>query len=282
MIPSPRMYVMAAVLGTALGLVLDLIFGLTWWAPAVGFVAAVWLVFVSTAFSEGRGHGPDNIWTEMLDALDPGGERGRHVGRVHEAFRHPQLALYGLPPSWPGRRFIGAIGSGGIGKTARITNLQLGHGDPADPNGPELRVDSSVGDFGRESALRDLAEDLWRATDGRPARLEAEEFQAWLDARDREYRQRPTPAFTPVEVLIDGEPVSFDYLAAVRAWVAHSVVDGLQVTLHARNMDVDGVQLVRILDVEPYIRGSKLGAEDARIGRESRNPRANKRVRPPL
>jgi hypothetical protein len=46
---------MAALVGTALGVGLDLTVGWPWWAVALGFLIAVWLVFLSTAFWGGSG-----------------------------------------------------------------------------------------------------------------------------------------------------------------------------------------------------------------------------------
>jgi hypothetical protein len=53
--PVPRTYLMAALVGTALGVGLDLTVGWPWWAVALGFLIAVWLVFLSTAFWGGSG-----------------------------------------------------------------------------------------------------------------------------------------------------------------------------------------------------------------------------------
>ena len=50
MIPAPWIYLAAAGLGLVLGVTLDVWLGWPWWAVALGVLAAVWLLFVSSAF----------------------------------------------------------------------------------------------------------------------------------------------------------------------------------------------------------------------------------------
>jgi hypothetical protein len=55
MVPVPATYLVAAVVGTALGVAAQLLFGWRWWLPAASLVAAVWLFFASTALWGGGG-----------------------------------------------------------------------------------------------------------------------------------------------------------------------------------------------------------------------------------
>jgi hypothetical protein len=58
-----------------------------------------------------------------------------------------------------------------------------------------------------------------------------------------------------VEILVDGEPVTFEVLGDGRRWVAQGEYGDLVVTLEARDLPLAQVRLVRVTDVEPYLGG---------------------------
>jgi hypothetical protein len=73
--------------------------------------------------------------------------------------------------------------------------------------------------------------------------------------------------------------VAFAWLAAGRHWVAHAELEGRALVLAARDLPVEQVALVPIIDVEPYVEGTRL-LEETRAGPGSGGGRGG-RGRPP-
>ena len=133
-IPAPWIYLAAAAAGTLLGLALDATIGWPWWAMTLGAVVAIWALFLLTAFKGARRR--SELWSGLLDAVDPKGASDRWSRRQEEAFRTAPFPLYGLPPTWRGPRSLGGGDRGGTGKHAAPTELELVHGDLEDPVAP--------------------------------------------------------------------------------------------------------------------------------------------------
>lgn len=239
-VPVPATYLMAAVAGVALGTAAQLVAGWPWWLVAAGVVAAVWLLFLSSAFW-GRPAGRP-LATELLMVVDPArGLRREHLAMA-ERFRAAPFPLYGLPASWTGPRHLGGMGSRQArGQPPLVTSLTLAHGDPAAGHGPELRVEvrSDPDDPGTGPELRQaLAVDLRGGPGGRSA-----------DQAD--------PPWSAVRLPVDGQPVTFDLLAEGRHWVALAELEGRALVLQARDLAPEQVELVRVTDVEPYVDGTE-------------------------
>jgi hypothetical protein len=143
MIPVPATYVTAAVVGAALGIAAQLTLGWPWWLVATGVVAAVWLLFFSTAFWGGGGSSR-SLATEVLRLVSPARAMARDQREEVERFLAAPFPLYGLPASWPGPRQLGGWAGGGSEGQLVTTALELGHGDPLAEEGPQLRVEVSV------------------------------------------------------------------------------------------------------------------------------------------
>ena len=138
------------------------------------------------------------------------------------------------------------------------TALSLGHGDPLAEEGPQLRVEVRAervepepGTTMRVESRRQLAEDLWLAA-ALPAHDPAEHFDQLAAVR-----RRPDPAWSLVTIPVDGQPVGFWWLTEGRHWVARAELDERTLTLHARDLPVESVELVRVSDLEPYIEGQR-------------------------
>ena len=56
---------------------------------------------------------------------------------------------------------------------------------------------------------------------------------------------------------MDGRPVAFRWLAEGRHWVARAELENRTLTLRGRDLPVASVELVRVLDLEPYIQGQR-------------------------
>lgn len=254
--PTPLIYLTAGAAGALLGLALDLTIGWSWWTVALGSVAVAWTLFLLTALKGA------SLWANIVDALDPQGAGARESRRMEEAFRTSPFSLYGLPPSWEGIRFLGGLGRRGRPSGVVLTELELAHGDPEDRAGVQLRVTSSVPggepDLPHELLLRELAEGLWWEVGSPPDGPFSGAFHEWAQAREREFRHREPPPFTPVRITVDGEPIRFDHHSEGAAWVAAGRITDVTITLRTRNLAVDDIELITVTDVEPYVEGSKL------------------------
>jgi ribosomal protein L37E len=256
-VPVPATYLAALVAGAALGVAAQLVLGWRWWLVAAGLVAAVWLFFFSTAFWGGGGSSR-SLATEVLRLVSPARAMARDQREEVERFLAAPFPLYGLPASWPGPRQLGGWAGGGSERQPVTTALELGHGDPLAEEGPQLRVEVSVErlDTGQVPAewsqrQRGLAEDLWLAA-APPAHDPAEHWE-----RIAALRSRPDAAWAQVSIPVDGRPVAFAWLAEGRHWVAQGELEDRTLTLHARDLPVESVQLVRATDLEPYLQGQR-------------------------
>lgn len=258
-IPAPWIYLASAATGTLLGLALDETIGWPWWAVTLGSVAAVWTLFLLTGFRGAKRR--SELWSSLLDAIDPKGASDRWNRRQEEAFRTAPFPLYGPPATWRGLRCLGGGDWGRTGKHAEPTELKLIHGDPEDAAGAVLRVlvSAELGDreTAREDVLRRLAEDLWQEQHRPPQGLPPERLHEWARARDREVRSRETPPAALVHVLVDGRAIPFDHISEGTAWAAVGRADDVTITLRAWRIAIEAVELVRLTDVDAYVEGTR-------------------------
>jgi hypothetical protein len=257
MIPVPVTYLVAVVAGAALGVATQLLLGWRWWLVAAAVVAVVWLFFFSTAFWGGGGSSR-SLATEVLRVVSP----RRAVEREHrqevERFRAAPFPSYGLPASWSGPRWLGGWEeSEAKGRRPVTTALSLAHGEPLAEEGPQLRVEVRIHREGdevlpvRSDSRRGLAEELWWEA-ALPSRGVAQHLDQVAAAR-----RRPDPVWSQVRIPVDGRPVGFQWLAEGRHWVALAELEDRTLTLRGRDLPVESVELVRVLDLEPYIEGQR-------------------------
>jgi hypothetical protein len=249
MIPVPATYVTASVVGAALGVAAQLTLGWPWWLVAAGVVAAVWLWFFATAFWGGGGSS-GSFATEVLRVVSPGRAMARDHRQLVELVRAAPFPLYGLPASWSGLRQLGGWSKGSSEGQLVTTALELGHGDPLAEEGPQLRVEVRDEHLHAEQR-RGLAEELWFAA----APPTHDPAGHWVQIAA--VHGRPESAWSPVRIPVDGRPVAFGWLAQGRHWVASAELDDRTLTLHARDLPVESVELVRVTDLEPYIAGQR-------------------------
>jgi hypothetical protein len=258
MIPVPATYLAATLVGAVVGVAAQLVLGWPWWLAAAAVVVAVWLFFTSTAFW-GAGGSSQPLATDLLRVVRPRQAIERDHRQEVERFRAAHFPLYGLPAAWTGSRHLGGWeGSWAKGQRPATTALSLGHGDPLTDQGPQLRVEVRIEHVDAEQGMtmrlqspRDLAEELWLQA-APPADTPAEHFDQ-LPAG----RRRPDPAWSQVTIPVDGQPVGFAWLAEDRHWVARAELDDRTLTLHARDLPVESVELVQISDLEAYIQGQR-------------------------
>lgn len=227
LIPAPWIYIASGAVGVVAGIVLDIAIGWRWWAVALAFPSAVWLGFLATAFTPQarRLRVPGGLSTDLLSAISPKRGMDRYFRMQEKAIRQAPFSLYGLSPSWTGSRWIEGMGwSSGAGP--RFT---LAHGDPWSLEEAQLSVE--VGDE-------------------RHSRIEWEVGMEDLSSS--------TPS-QEIQIPVDGRAVTFEFveLAPDSEWMAFSSLDDFGLVLRGHHIDPNSVELVTIIDVEPYIRGSR-------------------------
>jgi hypothetical protein len=161
---------------------------------------------------------------------------------------------------------------GGWSRSGReIVEMGLLHGDPHDEGSPELRVDVSklneLERYGDRSHLeKSLARELGRTVrlaglvtsqelsdhEQRVRAMMVASLQAEQDATASE-----EPRWETVRIPVDGDPVDFAWLAEADHWVALAERQGVHLTLRGRRLPIEQVELVRVLDVGPYVEGSR-------------------------
>jgi hypothetical protein len=217
----------------------------------------VWLWFLSTAFWGGGGSSRP-LATEVLRLVSPTRAMERDHRQLVELVRAAPFPLYGLPASWPGPCQLGGWAGGGSEGRPVTTALRLDHGEPKAEEGPQLWVEVSVGrlDSGQVTAAwsqrrRGLAEELWLAAVP-PAHDVVEHGEQVAAAGSRS-----GAAWSQVMIPVDGRPIAFAWVAEGRHWVAQGELEDRTLTLRARDLPVESVELVRVSDVEPYIEGQR-------------------------
>ena len=253
---EPRGYLVALLLGGALGLAAYWAFRWAWWALPIGLVLLVWLPSLWSVIWAPTPAALGNPTRGLLYVLKPRRAADKARQEMEDVFRHPPWPLFGLPVSWQGKRFLG----GHSESDTTINALQLAHGDPWNPEAPQLRVEVS----GREEPLRFLAENLWHQARRAPEGLLPEEFAGWTTKQMIEIETRPDPDWGHRTIHVDGMPVEFDFLGEGPSWVGRGRIGNVVLTLTARNLSVEDAALVKIVDVEPYIQGGRDLAEQWR------------------
>lgn len=246
---DPSGYLVALLVGTVLGIAAYWAFQWPWWALPMALVFLVWLPSLWSLIWAPSPAGVGNPTRGLLYILEPRRAEEKARQEIEDVFRFPPWPLFGLPPSWQGKRFLG--GHSWSDKT--VSALTLAHGDPWIADAPQLRVQVS----GKEEPLRLLAENLWHESKRPPEGLPPEEFSAWSAKLIIEIRTRPDPDWGHRTILVEAIPVEFDFLSEGPCWVGRGRCDSVVLVLTGRNFPVEDAALVKVADVEPYIQGGR-------------------------
>jgi hypothetical protein len=246
----------ALLIGGALGLAAYWAFQWPWWALPMGLVLLVWLPSLWSVIRAPSRAALGNPTRGLLYIIKPRQAAEKARQEMENVFRYPPWPLFGLPDSWQGRRFLG----GHSESDKAVNSLQLAHGDPRNPDAPQLRVEVS----GREESLRFLAENLWHEAQRPPEGLLPEEFAVWSAKQMIAIRTRPDPDWGHRTILVDGIPVEFNFLGEGQSWVGRGRIGNIVLTLTARSFPAEDAALITIADVEPYIQGGRELADEWR------------------
>ena len=217
----------------ACGVIAQALFGWRWWIVVIVLTVGGEAALVAARLA--RAADREELLDELLDAISPGRARARSVRRMAERFRAAPFALYGLPPSWTGPRYLAGFGTRRPRRgPERTASVQLGHGDRHTGDGPLLVVGIDTEAWPRHGTT-DLAERLAHFP---PAATGS---------------AGPASEVQRVAIPVDGRPVPFDLLADGRRWVAQGEVGDLVVTLEGRDLAPASVRLARVADLGPYL-----------------------------
>jgi hypothetical protein len=163
-------------------------------------------------------------------------------------FRSAPFPLYGLPPSYQGRRYLGGSYAGG----KRAVALSLLHGS-IDGEEPFVIVETSTLKSGHGGGpMRVLADLCWDRS-----RMDSSEFEDRLRASQLGTDSLDDVAWTSVAVSVQEVVRPFMLASREQEWVARTEVDGHLVTIEGSAFPLASVELVRIEDLTPYIAGSR-------------------------
>jgi hypothetical protein len=102
--------------------------------------------------------------------------------------------------------------------------------------------------------LRVLAEEVWSGRAQTVAQALDHLRARW--PMDLDFDATPPDRRTDL-VVVDMVPVEFDIFSHPNHWVAGGLVGGYRVTLEAQHFPIEGLELIRVTNLEPYILGTR-------------------------
>ena len=183
-------------------------------------------------------------------------ERDREERR--QALGGVRFPLYGLGPGWRGGRAVGGWGSTG----GTTTGIILYHGEILYEQavGPSVTVESARTERDELRSDREICVDALVtliAEDEKDRDMGDASSAAvalWFAATERTARERAHSATQgSTTIPVDGKPVAFVLLDGGDRWAACARVGKVVVTVTATGVPLEGLELVRIKDTEPYV-----------------------------
>jgi hypothetical protein len=248
MVPVPRTYLLAAIVGTVLGVVADVVIGWPWWLVAGAFVAAVWMFFLASAL---RGPGR-SLGDALRMVIDPVRAEERQFGRIDAAVASGQIECFGVT-GWEGSRTLG-----GWGYAAGPELITLHHGDPYG-DVPWISVTSGMGSGESVAASRPPhGRELLETGQAEPPEgLDVHEWLNWRTEMRRELEQAPPPTWSRAVLSVDGQARPCDIAIVDDRWAAVAPHGDVTIEVVARGIAPASAHRQRLDTVEPYLRGQR-------------------------
>lgn len=217
-----------------------------WWAIVISLVGAA---LGAAVLARWGGDPESDLGVELLEAISPPAAVRRTQRLVMRTWRSSQLPLYGLPPSWAGRRRLGSYEV----SRRRFRTLELIHEES--PGLRWLRVEVSDDPRRRDPRfLGALAVRLWLEVGEASADLSPDEDRGSGESWIQGIAARAAPQWHPIRISVGDSSVWFSYLSAAHMWIAHGEVEGYALTLQATDpFQPEAVRLVRVEDLRPYV-----------------------------
>ena len=161
------------------------------------------------------------------------------------ALRSFEYPLFGLDPSWSGRRWCQPPSAAGVdGTRSRSVECALLHDQVDGPEGAYLRVATTT--------IRDHTMP-WRLV----VQVEPTPFEERIQAIVDDDYTPPGAHRRTTDILLDGSRVPFEVLSRGRYFVARRQVGPYDIVLQGEGFDLSDVLLVTVRDLEPYVEGFK-------------------------
>ncbi len=213
----------------------------------------------------------ERIWAQRLDdegnpipdsfrsasLKDARRQAGRRRAADEARFREAPFGVYGLPLSWDGPRFLGGVESSSRGGgPARTTALSLAHGTLATDGDPWLSVESSPRPSVGGDWFQIMAGMAW---DGSIVDDAETALTYMRETNDPILPDHDIPIIEHATWVIDVDGVAtpFDAYRAAEEWSARARIGELWLTLDGWSFDPNEVALVRVLDLGPYVDGTR-------------------------
>lgn len=256
--PVPRIYALAAVAGSAIGLVTQRVFRVRWWIPAAAFVAGTWAFFASSALRD-----RERLVDDLGLRIAPAWAHRRMAARVDTEVRAGRALAYGLD-GWTGRAIVNAWGG------RPVTSVGLTHGESRF-EGPWAQTSITKVWFPGPGMFAELGRDLLNvAEDERPPTGDGETRIRWSRERRDRIAAAPLPPWSSIEVDVDGIPMPAGIARTGTWWtmaipmpVAEDdtpIFDGEAdpepswwIVVTARDIDPTTVRLVRLWSLAGYL-----------------------------
>lgn len=272
--PNPALYLGAAAVGTAVGVLTNVLWGVPWWIGTGSGPLTILALSIVSAIRNPKAQ--RSLKTELLGVLAP----DRYLQRVDDEqerlIRSADLPLFGIAGSEDWFRFMGGTTRSGD----RLNAIELGH-RLGGPNGDvEMRIETRRPRLQQTDRDRLLDPEQIREHDQRvnraaltswiarhmakpegPPPADTDAIRTWHErwrqrARDLE-QQLETRRWQTRTLEIDGQPHHFETLAADNTWAATTRIDGLHVNLHAHSIEPNELTIQTIDDPSPYLEGTR-------------------------
>ncbi len=253
--PVPATYLIAAGLGAVIGIVLDLWVGWPWWLVTLGVVAAVWLLFLASAFrADSRRH----LAGRLRHLVDPHGQQRRDLEDFTTRVNAGAIRAYGVP-CWEGPLGLG----GWTGRDAEISSVRLAHRTSRGDSMPAIEVEfhSSARHY-RRGLREELLEVFMFDSLERPEPAASDDFVQRMHRWRWQALQQSPPMWEEASIDVDDAAVVFDVLQRPGAFVAIAAVGGHYLAVKARGFEPGSFSVVAVNDIAPYVEGT-LAAKEA-------------------
>jgi hypothetical protein len=265
--PPPLFYLIGVVAGALLGLVADVLLGVTWWLVALAGPVVIFALSLVGLFRRSRYR--RSLRLELLRVLAPKRHMRLTMEEEEERYRSADLPLYGVA-DWSDQLYVSGSYSGDA-----VDSITLSHATGFEPDDPKVEISVRRHWFGRalppgadvreiedheERAARDelvcwLAGEAARGTD-MPDPDEPEEWfeerSRRVDALEASLRERE---WEGVDLDVDRDPVPFAILRHDDLWIGLGRIADVYVSIASRGIEAGSIRLVSVDDIEPYIEG---------------------------
>lgn len=243
MTPVPVTYLMAAVVGVLLGAAADLTTDFPWWVVAVGFVGAVWVFFMSTAF-----WGPHRLRRiDVLRMVNPERARAEERAALETAVRTGELPAYAVA-GWRGS--LGGWG-GGHHDLRSITLRFVDDSNERRWIEVETVSGSRLGPVGLRK--EHLAENLVGRIPDVPQFDRIDEQFIWHRKREHEYEELlRNLAWLPATLVVDGSDVDAEVARVDDGIAVYAPHGQVVIEVMARNVELDNFTLVAVTNLAPF------------------------------